>query len=195
LGNVKPLTLPKSFSAEGEVLPKLKRFKSARARKWSFGSRRSWRDMADLATYLLALGRHSEAAEIGEFVSSHLKFKGDYGLWSPATLAIAVGARCLRLIGQPERADVVFAPVREVPSSNWSRTILEQIFRETPDAIRSGSALSVASAHILLLEEARAGRAGTEWCPTEFLEAQLQDALIEVRKKLEGGAGGRSRRT
>jgi hypothetical protein len=48
--------------------------KRVRAGKWSLWSTKSLAEMAQLATYLLALGRHPEAPEIGEFVSDIVCF-------------------------------------------------------------------------------------------------------------------------
>lgn len=177
------LNFPKPFSSEGEIVPKLKRFKDARQGKWNLCSSRSLHDIGDLIIFLLAGGRYAEGGEIGEFLSRNVHFKGDYNLWSPATYAIAAGARCARQLDQEDKAKEIFLPVLKNPSGIlFERKILEQVIRQAPESMPS-DALSLTRGHILFLEEAWAGRPGTEWYPIERIEEQLSQALDHIRKK------------
>ena len=68
--------LPKAFDPAGELNPKVARFKLVRVGKWSLKSKQSLWDIVDLATYLLALDRNREAADIGDFISAEVVFGG-----------------------------------------------------------------------------------------------------------------------
>jgi hypothetical protein len=177
---------PMAFGFDGETVPKLASFKRVRAGKWSLRSVKSLSEMAELATYLFALGRYEEAAEIGQFVSEEVLFSGNYNLWSPASYSIVVGARASRLLGQEDRASKIFAPLKTNPSHCFNQGTLKQIIRETYDSLRQGASLRLVARHnTLLLEESHAGRPGTEWYPIAELEAQLNQALALIRHSLE----------
>jgi hypothetical protein len=106
--------------------------------------------MADLATYLLALDRHEEAAEIGKFVSENVPFQGNYNLWSPAAAAIVVGVRALRLLGQSETAERVYQAIRDNPSYVIHRQVEEQMLRDAQNALQNRD---------------RGGRVDRDWKP------------------------------
>jgi hypothetical protein len=178
--------LPLAFEFEGENVPKLAKFKRVRAGKWSLRSAKSLSEIAELATYLLALERYEEAAEIGQFVSEGIEFSGNYDLWSPASQSIAIGARASRMLGQEDRASKIFAPLKTNPSHCFNQATLKQILRETYDSLRQGVSLKLIACHnALVLEEFYAGRGGTEWYPITELEAQLNQALALIRQSLE----------
>ena len=155
-------SLPNAFDPAGETNPKLVRFKVARVGKWNLRSSKSLWDMADLATYLLALDRLEEAAAIGEFISQSVLFEGNYNLWTPAARAIAVGVRALRLLGQSERADRIYQPIREHPDYVINRAIEEQILRDTLQTLQNEAYLLITRDNIVRIEDALAGRPSTE---------------------------------
>jgi hypothetical protein len=179
-------SLPRAFESAGEANGKLARFKRVRVGKWSLRSSKSLSDMADLATDLLALERYEEAAEIEEFVSQNVAFKGDYNLWTWAACAIGVGVRAWRLLGENNKADRVYQPVRDHPAYIINRSSDDERLREAPDNIQRKAFRLVTRTYIMRLEDARAGRPGTEWFPVDQMESSLAEALAGIRESLEG---------
>jgi hypothetical protein len=176
--------LPSAFDPDDETNSKLRKFKLARAGKWSLRSSKSLWDTADLATYLLALERYKEAAEIGGFIAQNVSFDGNYNRWTPAARAIAVGVRAGRLLGDAEMADRIYRPIREHPDYIINRAIEEQMIRQTPETLQNGSFLLVTRDNVVRIEDARAGRSGTEWYPMAEMEDYLVQALTAIRKSL-----------
>ena len=115
--------------------------------------------MEQLATNLLALERHDEAAEIGEFVSQNVRFAGNYDTWTPAARTIAVGARAARLLGETERADNIYLPIGEHPDYVINRPLEEQMLGEMSHGVKQKQFSMVTQHNIVRLEDARAGRA------------------------------------
>ncbi len=173
-----------AFDPTGEANPKLARFKAARIDKWSLRSSKSLWDMSDLATYLLALERYGEAADIGEFVSRSVSFGGNYNLWTPAACAIAIGVRAARFLGENERSRHIYEPIGIHPHYVINRLMEEQTLRETPDALNEKMFMGITRSTVGRIEDAREGRADTEWYPIAEMEKYLALALAGLRKSL-----------
>jgi hypothetical protein len=94
----------------------LARTKAALAKKWSLSKPDPLLDAVYVAWFHVALGRNAEARELADHIADRVVFSGDHNVWSPASSAIALGARLARLAGDEARSASLIARLVETPA-------------------------------------------------------------------------------
>jgi hypothetical protein len=83
------------FLSQEGAEPFLARLKARAARRFRWSSSASLRDVTRLAYWCHVFRRDDEALEVCEFLARY-QFAGNYALWTPVELALALQARLLR---------------------------------------------------------------------------------------------------
>ncbi len=90
-----PVDVP-SLLASGDSNKSIARAKASVAKKWSLTRAESIASTAQLAWFLVALGRDGEARELVDYIADGVEGGGDPRVWSAASNAIALAARLAR---------------------------------------------------------------------------------------------------
>src|SRR5689334_9254929 len=91
--------LPGAFLPDDEPNGFLRKFKSTRVSKWRLTSSASLWEMSDLATYLLALERPTEAIDVAGYPADRVQFRRDYNIWSPVSCCMNVRSHAQHILG------------------------------------------------------------------------------------------------
>jgi hypothetical protein len=110
-----PVDVP-SVLVSDEYNKSLVRVKAALAKKWSLTGKDSLSDTAQLAWFLVAVGRDDEARELVDHVSDRVSFTGDHNVWSPAASSISLAARLARQKNDEARRASLVARLVENPA-------------------------------------------------------------------------------
>jgi len=90
------MDMPENLSSNLEEHKYLKRFKKSWEKRFRHTRMNELYQGVELANYLIALQRESEAKELLHFITDPIEFSGNYNIWSPAGAGIALLASLLR---------------------------------------------------------------------------------------------------
>lgn len=110
-----PVDVPRVLVTD-EYNRSLIRVKATLAKKWSLTKMETLFETADLAWFLVAVGRAEEARELVDHVADRVSFTGDHDIWSPASSAISLAARLARLKNDEARRAGLVARLVEHPA-------------------------------------------------------------------------------
>jgi hypothetical protein len=111
-----PVPFPPVFFPAGETDPFLAKFKASLSKRLSLSRMETLYEEVDLAVYLTAKHRETEALEVASFLPAHLVFSGNYNLWSPVASALTVATFLLGRAGEAATASALRARLREHPA-------------------------------------------------------------------------------
>src|SRR3954451_6347238 len=107
------MMLPKALRSESESNVFLKKFKSARESKVSFGKQSYLWDVSDLAHYLTALERWDEVVEVADFLIGNVSFPDPFNamIWLPVTYVVRCKFYAFNSQGREPEAISAIAPL------------------------------------------------------------------------------------
>lgn len=192
--------LPAFLDASKESHPFIQSHKQALSKKWSVGAMGPLFAAVDLAYYLYALERSSEAEDICAFLASSVAFAGNFNVWTPVGYGMCLRARLLRVAGKQGEATRALQPVlehpfRRLPPEAEMRAEVESLPQKLRDAATT-RAKKAACQDIarqlykvsLYSEHAAAKAQGYTFLAPKALESAWQDGLRLLCERLGSGA-------
>ena len=189
--------LPEAFSADGEPVRYLLKYKSSLERRLRQSRMEDLFGAVDLGFYLTALQRPAGALEVVSFLSDHIVFDGNDNVWTPAGYGICLQARLSRLNGNHQAAHEVMERIRVHPFqvSEAREQVTERIASLPPkieEAYQTTSRkwschrLARTLYNVCFYHEAAVhGLIHAEWVPVEALEVLMQGGLEKLGERLQ----------
>ncbi|MEV5703993.1 hypothetical protein [Actinoallomurus sp. NPDC052274] len=138
-----PVTPPPAASPTGETNRYVAKVKTSLTRRWSHTRMKDLYEQADLARYLWALERETEALEILRSVTSAVPVPGaspNYNVWSPVVTMDALEARICRLAGDEAAAAVPVGRILADPGLAPNRDFIVEEIADAPAALERANA-------------------------------------------------------
>lgn len=96
--------------------PFIRKFKEGLCKKWSTSTMNALFKLSDLAFYLTALGRLSEAEAVCAYMVKTVPYTGNFNLWTPVGESVSLDARLKRLQSKSDsRARAALRPILAHP--------------------------------------------------------------------------------
>lgn len=189
--------LPDFANPTKEDEPFVRKYKEGLCKKWSTSTMAGLFRLSDLAFYLTALGRFSEAEAVCAYLLKTVPYAGNFNLWTPVGESVALDARLKRLQGKSDsRARAALRPILDHPFRvALPRAEASARLKALPLALTAafaGKSRKTACEDMarklysicFYLEMALAKQPGYSWVPVSTLDAQWTEWVDKLGERI-----------